>query len=312
MGCSESKNQTTTRGGAASKYPPPHGAAKAPPGKASPATSAPAKAAPALGPCKYYQSGNCRAGVTCRYQHVPRTSPPVAPAATAVKTAPAAMRTATTHSTKMCQYFMAGYCRNGSSCPDSHGSGGTLGPSISTGTSGNLCQYFISGYCREGAACKDLHPAGLLADDHAAPAAVPQTRARGIDDDEAMRLAIEQSWREEEERQIKQAEEASKRGEKPRPMPKKPRGDGKQDPMDVFPVFPYHQTASDRTKPADDPSLSCPICMCAYEEGEDIMMLTCMHRFHASCAADWVRKHPTCPNCNMDITVTGSQLFLSE
>ncbi len=51
------------------------------------------------------------------------------------------------------------------------------------------------------------------------------------------------------------------------------------------------------------PSLDCPICMCAFEEGEYAKELPCEHIFHKQCIKTWFEEHSTCPICRQDATL---------
>lgn len=45
----------------------------------------------------------------------------------------------------------------------------------------------------------------------------------------------------------------------------------------------------------------CSICMCDYDEGEELLMLDCSHRYHIECISKWLEKKTTCPICKRDI-----------
>jgi hypothetical protein len=45
----------------------------------------------------------------------------------------------------------------------------------------------------------------------------------------------------------------------------------------------------------------CEICLCDYEEGDQLRALPCMHAFHASCTENWLRVRLQCPNCLADM-----------
>jgi len=43
----------------------------------------------------------------------------------------------------------------------------------------------------------------------------------------------------------------------------------------------------------------CTICMCPYDNGDDLKHLPCKHFFHNECVSTWLSKHSkTCPLCN--------------
>lgn len=46
---------------------------------------------------------------------------------------------------------------------------------------------------------------------------------------------------------------------------------------------------------------SCAICMCDFEEEDDLSVLDCSHRYHEGCIQKWLEKRTTCPICKRDI-----------
>lgn len=64
--------------------------------------------------------------------------------------------------------------------------------------------------------------------------------------------------------------------------------------------FPVMDGGADHSHlPAD--SGSCPICLDTFEAGMDQMILPCFHRFHSSCATQWLQDHAKCPVCRCDL-----------
>jgi len=60
--------------------------------------------------------------------------------------------------------------------------------------------------------------------------------------------------------------------------------------------LPVHSiTAEDVLSPDGDHL--CSICLAPYEEGDDVRIVMCMHKFHKRCIDPWLRTHPTCPVC---------------
>jgi hypothetical protein len=45
----------------------------------------------------------------------------------------------------------------------------------------------------------------------------------------------------------------------------------------------------------------CVICMTDYEHGEEILTLTCFHKFHSECIQDWFKLQNWCPVCRNKI-----------
>lgn len=68
---------------------------------------------------------------------------------------------------------------------------------------------------------------------------------------------------------------------------------------DLASKFPVVEGLADSPVPAD--SVSCPICLDAFEVGTDEMILPCFHRFHCSCASQWLRDNEQCPLCRCDL-----------
>ncbi|KAI1318835.1 hypothetical protein EDD11_005681 [Mortierella claussenii] len=49
-------------------------------------------------------------------------------------------------------------------------------------------------------------------------------------------------------------------------------------------------------------STACPICLCDYEDLEELRQLPCDHYFHKECVDEWLKLKRTCPLCKCDIT----------
>ncbi|XP_052187893.1 RING-H2 finger protein ATL39-like [Diospyros lotus] len=46
---------------------------------------------------------------------------------------------------------------------------------------------------------------------------------------------------------------------------------------------------------------TCPVCLCDFEEGEELRSLgECKHSFHVDCIDMWLYSHSTCPVCRGD------------
>ena len=41
----------------------------------------------------------------------------------------------------------------------------------------------------------------------------------------------------------------------------------------------------------------CSVCLCEFEENNNVRMSICHHIFHASCLESWLSKHENCPLC---------------
>ncbi|CAI0387671.1 unnamed protein product [Linum tenue] len=50
---------------------------------------------------------------------------------------------------------------------------------------------------------------------------------------------------------------------------------------------------------------SCAVCLCAFEEGEEVWQLpNCGHRFHVACIDMWLYSHPDCPLCRAAVQIS--------
>ncbi|XP_050410951.1 uncharacterized protein LOC126825382 isoform X2 [Patella vulgata] len=69
--------------------------------------------------------------------------------------------------------------------------------------------------------------------------------------------------------------------------------DGK---INRLPVKQYKTSDKSSTDPED-----CSICMCEYEEDENLRILPCFHRFHARCVDKWLQNNASCPVCRVQV-----------
>jgi hypothetical protein len=46
----------------------------------------------------------------------------------------------------------------------------------------------------------------------------------------------------------------------------------------------------------------CSICICEYENGEEVLTLPCKHKFHDACIKQWLQQSVKCPLCNQMVT----------
>ncbi|XP_054719013.1 E3 ubiquitin-protein ligase arkadia-C-like [Uloborus diversus] len=51
----------------------------------------------------------------------------------------------------------------------------------------------------------------------------------------------------------------------------------------------------------DDNLEKCTICLCEFEDDEDVRRLPCMHLFHIECVDQWLTTNKRCPICRVDI-----------
>ncbi|KAK3847836.1 MAG: hypothetical protein J3R72DRAFT_430907 [Linnemannia gamsii] len=52
---------------------------------------------------------------------------------------------------------------------------------------------------------------------------------------------------------------------------------------------------------ADAQDAVCAICLCDYEDDEELRKMRCTHYFHKDCVDEWLRLHRNCPLCKRDI-----------
>ncbi|CAN0533594.1 unnamed protein product, partial [Ectocarpus sp. 12 AP-2014] len=41
----------------------------------------------------------------------------------------------------------------------------------------------------------------------------------------------------------------------------------------------------------------CSVCLDDYEEGDELLQVTCGHAFHRACIDHWLKAHRVCPCC---------------
>lgn len=47
--------------------------------------------------------------------------------------------------------------------------------------------------------------------------------------------------------------------------------------------------------------VTCSICLCEYEQGDEVTMLPCKHVYHEACVKEWTGQSQRCPLCNYDL-----------
>lgn len=69
--------------------------------------------------------------------------------------------------------------------------------------------------------------------------------------------------------------------------------------LSILPTFAYER----KNEPSEENSDSdtCPICLMVYEDGDQLRMLPCFHKYHMSCIDMWFSSKDTCPNCKTRI-----------
>eukprot|EP01012_Entosiphon_sulcatum_P005377 TRINITY_DN12380_c0_g1_i1.p1 TRINITY_DN12380_c0_g1~~TRINITY_DN12380_c0_g1_i1.p1 ORF type:complete len:165 (-),score=13.78 TRINITY_DN12380_c0_g1_i1:37-507(-) len=119
-----------------------------------------------------------------------------------------------------------------------------------------ICKYFLRGFCGNGVFCKFEHP------EPGGTAVHNAGRGRGT------RLVPQRL---------------------PEPGPKNPGLSNRA--INALPCFTYQNCAA----PPDEQT--CTICLEEFENGTWIRALPCLHKFHLTCANDWLVRSTTCPQC---------------
>ena len=61
------------------------------------------------------------------------------------------------------------------------------------------------------------------------------------------------------------------------------------------------QESDHKAKELNTNEHQCVICMTDYEAGDEILTLTCFHKFHSVCVETWFTKQDWCPVCRNKI-----------
>uniref|UniRef100_A0A3Q0KCS1 RING-type domain-containing protein n=1 Tax=Schistosoma mansoni TaxID=6183 RepID=A0A3Q0KCS1_SCHMA len=64
--------------------------------------------------------------------------------------------------------------------------------------------------------------------------------------------------------------------------------------ISTLPLFKFDESKREKL-------FECIICMCEYEEGEELRYLPCLHTYHRVCIDDWLMRALTCPSCLEEI-----------
>lgn len=63
--------------------------------------------------------------------------------------------------------------------------------------------------------------------------------------------------------------------------------------VQLLPIFRYSKECEGET--------SCAVCLCEFQEAEEIRVLPeCLHLFHVTCIDTWLKSHSNCPLCRAD------------
>jgi len=67
-------------------------------------------------------------------------------------------------------------------------------------------------------------------------------------------------------------------------------------------IFNENRNVNDIETENTDQIPPCSICLSLFENGDELRILPCRHRFHSECIDQWFRSHRTCPMCRIDVT----------
>ena len=52
----------------------------------------------------------------------------------------------------------------------------------------------------------------------------------------------------------------------------------------------------------DSDNHKCVICLCEYEDGDQVIVTPCVHKFHEDCLVPWLKSNTQCPICKYRIS----------
>ncbi|CAF0740268.1 unnamed protein product [Didymodactylos carnosus] len=71
-------------------------------------------------------------------------------------------------------------------------------------------------------------------------------------------------------------------------------------------AYKYHKRKQQYVDVIDSSQVEkCTICLCEFDENEDVRRLPCMHLFHIPCVDRWLSTNRRCPICRIDIEYKG-------
>ena len=75
----------------------------------------------------------------------------------------------------------------------------------------------------------------------------------------------------------------------------------KKDVLEQLPRTKFVAAKIEESKNENTDSKHCSVCMCDYEDGEEILTLDCFHSFHTPCIEEWFKNQNWCPICKHKI-----------
>jgi hypothetical protein len=210
--------------------------------------------------------------------------------------------------TEFCKYFMAGYCRNGSSCPDRHYVDGQHPPDNDSfqfvpsnedtgfGSGGARVGSGSTGHGSGGRHGYGSHSSDTDGAEHFRPmnSDMSQPDVDNMTYEQLLALEARMGGAEQVANSIMAA-------------------------VSRLPIITYKSagaappeaTTSTADAAATAEGKSCSICLVEYSNGDSLILLPCFHQFHSDCGFQWFETGGSalCPVCKMDVRRNGSQLF---
>lgn len=79
--------------------------------------------------------------------------------------------------------------------------------------------------------------------------------------------------------------------------------------IDALPTHRYHVSRSRLTDTGSTAGLTqCAVCLCDFEEEEEVKTLPCLHMYHPACIDRWLGEQRTCPVCKWDVTASAPRV----
>lgn len=204
------------------------------------------------------------------------------------------------------------------------------------------CQFFMAGYCRDGPNCKFSHSEGvpdelaLVLQQIAQAERRPQRQRHHamVDADEDPYLAayLAQQQNEKEARRERRRHDRQRHGNNQQQQQQGPDIDrmtyeeilALQEQMgeahnpnlltrkQLQGRLPSFKISSTDLQNEDDAQLTCTVCLDQYELGDTVLILPCKHKLHADCGLRWLEKKNLCPVCKYDVREDGTRSAVAQ
>jgi hypothetical protein len=74
--------------------------------------------------------------------------------------------------------------------------------------------------------------------------------------------------------------------------------------VDTNTVSVTHKSSQSKSADTESQQNQCSVCLEKFQEGEELRILPCFHKYHKSCIDRWFRDSPACPICKHSIMDT--------